>query len=52
MSKCLIQNILRLTLRPVALLILMLIFLYLNICLLEVILNISALYQHTTQSNI
>ena len=30
----------------------MLIFLYLNMCLLEVILNISALYQHPTQSNI
>ena len=49
MSKCLI---LRLTLKQAALLILMLTFLYLKFCLVEVILNVSELFQHPTQSNI
>ena len=38
--------------RQVALLILMLTFLYLKFCLLEVILNISELFQYPTQRNI
>ena len=48
----LFKNILRLTFRQTALLILMLTFLYIKVCLLEVILNISGLFQYPNQSNI
>ena len=48
----LFKNILRLTFRQIALLILMLTFLYIKVCLLEVILNISGLFQYPNQSNI
>ena len=52
MSKCLISEHFEDDIRQLALLILMLTFLYLKFCLLEVILNISGLFQYPTQSNL